>query len=250
MMTMTLLAVLIASCGGASDDDVPLIFAAASLSDVLTESAQIYERDTGKRVDFSFGGSIALANQVAKLGAPADGVFFVGERPYEIMKNAGLISGNATGRWFTNNLAVVGAGDATRLESLDELAASEASVAMGDPTLAPAGVYAVEALTTAGVWDKISKSAIYALDVRAAMAAVESGNAQFGIVYKTDAISSDSLSIVYEIDGGHREIKYLPIALSGAANHSTVVAFLDFITLNPESQSLFEAAGFKLVEAG
>jgi molybdate transport system substrate-binding protein len=250
MMTVTLFAVLIASCAGTSDDDVPLIFAAASLSDVLTKSAQIYERDTGKRVDFSFGGSIALANQVAKLGAPADGVFFVGERPYEVMRNAGLISGNATGRWFTNSLVVVGAGDATRLESLDELAASEDSVAMGDPTLAPAGVYAVEALTAAGVWDKISKSAIYALDVRAAMTAVESGNAQFGIIYKTDAISSNSLSIVYEIDGGHRKIEYLPIALSGAANHSTAAAFLDFITLNPESRSLFESAGFKLVESG
>ena len=68
-----------ASCGGnSSDDGVPLIFAAASLSDVLTESAEVYERETGKRVEFSFGGSITLANQIVKLGAPADGVLFAG----------------------------------------------------------------------------------------------------------------------------------------------------------------------------
>ena len=78
---------LAVSCGGNSVEDVPLIFASASLSDVLTESAAIYERETGRRVEFSFGGSLALANQIAKLGAPADGVFFVGEEPKMILDN-------------------------------------------------------------------------------------------------------------------------------------------------------------------
>ena len=73
-IVLTVLSVMfIASCGGNSGDDVPLIFAAASLSNVLTESAEVYERDTGRQVEFSFGGSLTLANQIAKLDAPADG---------------------------------------------------------------------------------------------------------------------------------------------------------------------------------
>ena len=79
------------SCGGKSNEDVPLIFAAASLADVLIESAELYETQTGMRVDFSFGGSIALANQIALLGAPADGVFFVGERPMAALEEANLL---------------------------------------------------------------------------------------------------------------------------------------------------------------
>ncbi len=66
--------VAVISCGSSGGERTPLIFAAASLSEALSEIGERYAADTGGDVDFSFGGSLMLANQIASLGAPADGL--------------------------------------------------------------------------------------------------------------------------------------------------------------------------------
>jgi len=243
MMMMSLFVGIIASCSGNADDDVPLIFAAASLSDVLTESAEIYERDTGKRVDFSFGGSIALANQVATLGAPADGVFLVGEEPEKILEELVLPvpSGNVA---LKNSLVVIAADGAGSIESIGDLAVGGFRVAIGDPSLAPAGRYAQQALESAGLWNEVFDSLIFTIDVRAAMAAVESGNSKYGIVYNTDAATSDSVSIVYEIEDGYAPIHYVGRSLADAGNGDAASDFFGFIAKSEETITLFRSAGF------
>jgi molybdate transport system substrate-binding protein len=247
------IAMLAVSCGGDGDNlgktdrGVPLIFAAASLADVLGEAASLYEAETGKRVDFSFGGSIALANQIALFGAPADGVFFVGEVPAEVIADAGLVPASGYPNIFSNSLVVIGPSDAARLGSLGDIASKEVRFAIADPLLAPAGVYARQALETIGIWDEISGRAILMLDVRAAMAAVESGNVRFGIVYKTDAVTSDDISVVYEIEDGHSPISYMAIPLEGASNKDGAAEFLQYIVFEQEARNLFELAGFTIV---
>ena len=147
-----MVAIFSTSCGGNSagtSDGTPLIFAAASVSNVLEDAAALYKEETGKQVDFSFGGSIALANQIASFGAPADGIFFVGERPIEVIQMAGLLPEEKFANLWTNSLVVVAHKDAATLTSLNELALDGGRVAIGDPALAPAGVYAREALEAA-----------------------------------------------------------------------------------------------------
>ena len=228
---------------------MPLIFAAASLSDVLTESAEIYERETGKRVDFSFGGSIALANQIATLGAPADAVFLVGEEPEKILEELVLpVAFESVVLW--NSLVVIAADGVGSIESLDDLAAGGFSAAIGDPSLAPAGRFAQQALESAGVWDGVLDSLIFAVDVRAAMAAVESGNAEYGIVYRTDAVTSNSVSIVYEIEDGYARIYYVGRSLVDAGNGNAAADFFGFIAKSKETITLFESAGFIVQQPG
>ena len=79
-------AVFAAACGGGGER--PLVFAAASLADVLEEAADAYFEETGRQVDFSFGGSSSLTNQIARLGAPADGAIFAGPGPMEKLVEA------------------------------------------------------------------------------------------------------------------------------------------------------------------
>ena len=240
------------SCGGDGDNPdnfdnrAPLIFAAASLANVLGEAASLYETETGNRVDFNFGGSITLANQVALFGAPADGVFFVGERPAEVFAEAGLVPAPGYPNTFSNSLVVIGPKGAARLSSLEHIASVKARFAIADPLLAPAGVYARQALESAGIWDEISSRAILMLDVRAAMAAVESGNVQFGIVYKTDAATSDNISVLYEIEDGYSPIIYMAIPLKGASNEDGAAKFLQYIVSEPATLALFERAGFTI----
>ena len=248
---------LLAACNGNGgnsrnsapyENGVPLIFAAASLADVLVDAAEVYESETGKRVDFSFGGSIALANQIASFGAPADGVFFVGDEPADVMVDAGLVPRSQSLSPFSNRLVVVGSKDEGPLNSLNELVSKKGRVAIGDPLVAPAGVYARRALESAGIWEEVSELAIVTLNVRAAMAAVASGNARFGIVYKTDAITSDDLSVVYEFTDRNLQISYLAVPLQLARNAGPAREFLEFITLEPEIRELFKSAGFTIME--
>ena len=241
LMLMT----LAASCGGNSDDDVPLIFAAASLSDVLSESAAIYERETGKQVEFSFGGSLTLANQIAKFGAPADGVFFVGEEPKTILGD--LVNPVPEGSiGLVNTLLVIGLQDAAHVGKLSDLAASDARVVIADPALAPAGQFAKQAFESRGVWQDIENDLIFAVDVRAALAAVESGNSDYGIVYRTDAFGSDSVSIMNEIYEGYSPIIYVGRSVKLAENSASTVEFFEFLSKSPTVHGVFESTGFTI----
>ena len=238
------------SCDGLSKedkDDVPLIFASASLADVLDSLSELYEIETGKKVDFNFGGSIALANQIALLGGPADGVFFVGDDPVEIIVRAGLIDNGSHPGMIENSLVLIGRDGVELLDSLDDLNAESVQIAIGDPSLAPAGEYARQALKSTGVWDAVEDRVVFCLDVRAAMAAVESGNVDYGIVYKTDALAAESLIVLFAITTGYSKILYRAIPLEKSKNSLQVRDFFDFVKIDPRSQTLFESAGFKIL---
>ncbi len=240
---------LISSCGGRpyeNEGDVPLIFAAASLADVLGNAAQTYEIKTGKRVDFSFGGSIALANQIASLGAPSDGIFFVGDDATEVIRRAGLIHSEGYYTMLTNSLVLVGRDGVQPMSSLDDLEFDSGQIAIGDPAVAPAGRYAQEALESKDLWDTLLDRLILSIDVRAAMAAVESGNADYGIVYRTDALTSNSVFILFEITDGDIQISYQAIPLATSANAAQADEFFDFLRIEPEIRDLFTSAGFSV----
>jgi len=235
---------IVASCNGNSENEVPLIFAAASLSDVLTESAEIYERETGKRVDFSFGGSIALANQIVKLGAPADGVLFAGEESGRLILETGLGLPDGAPRRVTNSLVVVGGIGSLPINSLSDLVFSGERIAIGNPELAPAGRYAMQALGNAGVSVEIADQLIFTSDVRAALAAVETGNAKYGIVYGTDAYASERVEIVMNISGAGGG--YFFTGIAGARNSHAAQTFLNYIVIELETREVFESAGFEI----
>ena len=238
---------LISSCGGGhyeNEGDVPLIFAAASLADVLGNAAQRYEIKTGKRVDFSFGGSIALANQIASLGAPADGVFFVGDEATEVIKRAGLIHSEGYYTMLTNSLVLIGRDAVIPVSSLNDVEFDSGQIAIGDPAVVPAGRYAQEALESKDLWDTLLDRLILSIDVRAAMAAVESGNADYGIVYRTDALTSNSVFILFEITDGDIQINYQAMPLATSANAAEADEFFDFLRVEPEIRELFTLAGF------
>ena len=240
--------VVIACCNGKSEDGVPLIFAAASLSDVLTESADIYERDTGKRVDFSFGGSITLANQVANLSAPADGVLFAGGEPGQLIIKSGLMLGGNAQRLITNTVVVIGGRDFPVIGSLADLALSNERIAVADPQLAPAGTYAMLALEAADLAETISDQLIFTGNVRAALAAVESGNTKYGIVYMTDALTSNRVKTLFEIQD--LSVDYFISGITDAHNSRAAQTFLNYVFIEPATREVFKSAGFEVRRVG
>ena len=158
------------------------VFAAASLTDALTEIGRNYEQQTGGKVVFNFAGSSVLARQIAE-GAPADLFLSADERTMDRVKTIKRAS------MLSNTLVIVGDGIGSPRDLIDK------QVALGDPSSVPAGIYAKDYLTRAGLWDAIAPNVIPAENVRAALAAVKAGNADAAIVYRTD---SPGLALPYD----------------------------------------------------
>ena len=247
-IVLVLCCVLIsAACGGKTKPDAPLIFAAASLSNVLVESAELYEHETGNRIEFSFGGSIALANQIAKLGAPADGAFVVGREAIERIADADLVGSNGYTTMLSNQLAVIGSSDAEMPDDLPSLLDTEGRIAIGNPDLAPAGSFARQALESVGIWDEITDRLILTSDVRAAAAAVTTGNAKFAVIYTSDvaSINNSSFNKLLTIENGYDSINYFFVPIKDADNSESVADFFTFLAGSAEIKRIFNEAGFR-----
>ncbi len=176
------------------------VFAAASLTDSLKEVAVAYEKQSGDKIAFNFAASSTLARQIQE-GAPADVFFSADEEKMDALEKNGLLLAGTRKSLLSNSLVIVVPGDAAgRLTSAFELTnAAITRIAIAEPGSVPAGIYAKQYLAKLGLWDKLVDKCVPTENVRAALAAVESGNADAGIVYKTDARISKKVRVAYEV---------------------------------------------------
>ncbi len=92
-------------------------------------------------------------------------------------------------------------------------------IALGQAKIVPAGTYAQEYLTKIGIWEQVQARVIPQASVRAALGAVETGNVDAGIVYKTDALHSKKVRIAYEIPAAEGPAIVYPAALVKDTKH-------------------------------
>lgn len=221
------------------------VFAAASLTDSLKQIAADYQKQTGQTVTFNFEASSVLARQI-EAGAPADIFFSADETQMDRLAERGLIDPATREDRLGNALVVVAPKDSQlQIHSPADLAAGGVKqIALADPKAVPAGVYAREWLKKFGVWDAVEPKVVPAENVRAALAAVASGNVDAGVVYKTDAAISKSVRIVYEVpraDGP--DIRY-PVGLVKTSEHpDETKRFLKYLDSKAAAR-VFERFGF------
>ena len=221
------------------------VFAAASLTDVLEVIAKKFEAQGGAHIQFNFAGSNVLARQILQ-GAPVDLFASADEVEMDAVANSGLLANGTRHDLLSNSLVIVVPDDSNlKVLSPGNLANSSFKrIALGDPEMVPAGVYAKAFLEKQGIWDSIRNKVIPAANVRAALAAVSAGEADAGIVYKTDALISKGTKIAYEISvaDGPR-IRY-PVALvKGAENSIDAKKFLEYLR-SPDAARIFAQYGF------
>jgi len=174
------------------------VFAAASLADALSEIGKSFESATGHHVVFNFGASSDLARQI-RAGAPADVFFSADEAQMDIVTRASLVRPAERVDVLSNTLVVVvPARTPRRLQAPSEIASFE-RLALADPQAVPAGVYAKSYLEKVGVWSRLADRIVPTLNVRGALAAVESENVPAAIVYRTDAATSSRVAVAFEV---------------------------------------------------
>jgi molybdate transport system substrate-binding protein len=221
------------------------IFAAASLSDALKELAPAYEAKSGDKLRFNLGASSTLARQI-KEGAPADVFFSADEAKMDDLAKAGLIAPDTRANLLSNTLAiVVHAESGAPVKTPADLATDIVKrLALAETQSVPAGIYAREYLSKIGLWDKISGKVVPTENVRATLAAVEAGNAEAGIVYKTDALISKKVHIAYAVPAADGpKIAYPLAVMKDSKNGDAARKFAAFLA-SPEAHAVFEKYGF------
>jgi molybdate transport system substrate-binding protein len=220
-------------------------YAATSLRDALQDLAPRCETTLGVRLVFNFGASNDLARQIVA-AARADVFFSADEDWMDRVAAAGLVDAVSRRSLLSNRLVVVGARDTPlRIGRAEDLRAPAVRrIALANPEAVPAGKYAKAWLERAGAWEAIRERLVPSIDVRAALAAVESGAADVAIVYRTDAGVAKRARILYEVpDAQGPRISYAVAALGGRADLDLarrVVAWL----AGPEAAATFERFGF------
>lgn len=221
------------------------VFAAASLSDALKEIAADYQKTSGNKLVFNFAASSTLARQIEE-GAPADVFISADEEKMDSLQKHGLIADDTRKSLLSNTLVIVVEKDGTNtIATPADLASGKfRRIALAETRSVPAGIYARRHLEKLGLWDKVATKVIPTENVRGALSAVEAGNADAAIVYKTDALISKRVRIAHEIFATNGPAISYPIAAIKDSKNSAGARQLISYLASPAGLRVFEKHGF------
>lgn len=224
------------------------ILAAASLTDVTKELSDLYQKIAPNvTLTFSYGASGALQTQIEE-GAPADLFLSAATKQMDALEEGKLLLDGTKKDLLINKVVLISPKDSTLgLTSFEEVGTDKVkTIALGEPTSVPVGQYAEEVFTNLGILDTVKAKANYGSDVKQVLTWVESGEVDCGVVYSTDAIISDKVSIICEApEGSHKDIIY-PAAVIGTSTHAEQAkAFLDFLSTK-DAADVFVKYGFTM----
>jgi molybdate transport system substrate-binding protein len=225
-----------------------MVFAAASLTDVLEDIGGDFTAATGIPVRFSFAGSPALARQI-EAGARADLFLSADVEWMDYLEERGFLAAGTRRNLLGNELVLIApAGSDVVLEARPGLPLAAAlgrrRLAMGDPVLVPAGRYGRAALESLGAWSDVGNRLAPAENVRVALAWVARGEAPLGIVYRSDALAEPRVRVVTAFPAGsHPPIVYPVARLGRSPAPARAAAFQDWLG-GPRARDRFLAAGF------
>jgi molybdate transport system substrate-binding protein len=144
---------------------------------------------------------------------------------------------------LSNVLVVVApAASATPFKRPEDLL-SATRLALGDPAGVPAGIYARRWLESIGLWDKVRPNVVPSLNVRAALAAVESENAELGIVYRTDAAVTKRVKVVWEVPAEQGPAIVYPLATLAASTKPATGQAVRYLT-SDRAREIYKRLGF------
>lgn len=217
------------------------IMAAASLTDALEELKLTYEEQENVELIINYGSSGQLRQQISQ-GAPADIFLSADISDMELLEQDESVSESID--LLQNQLTLVASPSAAEELHAWEDITREAlqGVSIGEPDTVPAGRYARQSLENLNLWEEVEANLIYGSDVRQVLTYVETGNVDAGIVYQTDALTSEQINIIdHAPEDSHDPITY-PFGLLNEADGEAQ----DFYYWLQEDESLdvFESYGF------
>ena len=221
------------------------VSAAASLKDVLARLGSDFQKaNPNARLNFNFGSSGTLRAQI-EAGAPVDLFIAADDANMNTLERARLVEPKSRLVLAGNRLALVVPFDSQLgLRSFRDLARVDVSrIAIGAPSV-PAGQRAREVFERLGIWPQIEAKSVRGKDVRQTLGQVEQGNVEAGVVYLSDAATTDRVRVVAVAPRSfHAPIRYPAALVSGSKNRVLAARFLAFLS-SSRAKSVWKAAHF------
>jgi molybdate transport system substrate-binding protein len=228
------------------------VSAAASLTEAFTDMEKEFETENPDiDVVYNFGASGTLRTQIEG-GAPIDVFASAAQDQMDMLASKGFIYNDTREDFVENSLVmIVPKGNALELTGMQDLTKTEVEkISIGNPETVPAGKYAKEALTNAGLWDSVSGKMLMAENVKQALVYVERGEAEAGFVFSTDASSAENSSIeVITSVPVTTPITYPIAVLSSTQHQEDSQLFIHFVT-GEKGKSILEQYGFSIPQTG
>jgi molybdate transport system substrate-binding protein len=222
-----------------------IVFAAASLSNALTEVSQQFEQDSGIQVRHAFSASSTLAKQIEN-GAPADIFISADQLWMDYLVATSPIIKQSRAPLLSNQLSLVAPlGEKLKVQFNSNFALPQAfkgKLCTGETDSVPIGIYAKQALSYFNWWKPLQGRIVGTQDVRGALNFVQRGEC-IGIVYKTDAISSNTLQWLGDFpEYSHEKIIYPAAQVS---NQPAASAYLQYLN-SDKAKMIFKRYGFQV----
>jgi molybdate transport system substrate-binding protein len=223
------------------------VFAASSLREACDDVAELWRAEhPDADLVFNFAASNFLAQQIEATRA-ADLFLSADSEQLERVRRAGAIASDGPKPWLSNQLVVVAPASASSVVvngAADLSGPLVARLSLANPQAVPAGKYARKWLEAQGVWRSVEARAVPGVDVRAALAAVEAGACELGVVYATDAAISERVRVVFRVPPEQcPRIEYSLAALRGPAPAPLVAEALAHFS-SPAADACFARRGF------
>jgi molybdate transport system substrate-binding protein len=243
-----MVAFLAASPGEEEKPATITVSAAASLTEAFTDIAEEFEAaNPGTKIELNLAGSGTLRTQIES-GAPVDVFASASESDMDLLSEKSLIEEGSRKDFAANTVVMVvpekNGSESTK--TLEDLTANGIEkIAIGNPETTPIGKYAKHALEDAGIWDEIESKVILGETVKQVLTYVETGEADAGFVFITDAESGQKDLYEIALTAPVNESITYPIAVvSGSANKEEAQEFVDFVT-GTRGQEILAEYGFR-----
>lgn len=262
-MSVCLLAAGVTGCSSSQDDSADqtaeentsetegeeteiLVAAAASLEYAYEEELipMFEEENPGVTVKGTYDSSGKLQTQIEE-GLEADVFMSAATQQMDALTEEGFVDGESVTDLLENQIVLItSAENELGLAEFTDITKAD-TIAIGDPASVPAGQYAQETLTSLGIWDEVLAKSSLGTNVTEVLNWVAEGSAQAGIVYATDAATTDNVKVIAQApEGSLAEPAIYPVGLvSASAHQEEAQAFLDFLQ-SDEAMAVFEAYGF------
>jgi molybdate transport system substrate-binding protein len=216
------------------------------LKDALAETEAVYEHGHSN-IEFSnnFGSSGTLAQQIDQ-GAPVDLFLSAAAKPMNDLAANGLIVTSTRRNLLRNTLVLIAPLDSKLRDFLGLTDKSIRLIALDDPASVPAGQYGKQTLLSFHLWEQLNAKIVLGKDVRQVLTYVETGNADAGLVYATDAQASGKVRVVATApESMHDPIVYPVAVIKGSHNEEASRKFVEFLR-SPTAQAIFVKHGFTI----
>jgi molybdate transport system substrate-binding protein len=227
-----------------------LVAVATSLQKPLQEIAALYRQtNPSQTINYNFAASGALQQQIEQ-GAPVDIFISAATKQMKALEEKGALASGTTKNLLTNQLVlIIPKQTSVSLTDFRQLIQPKVKrISIGEPRSVPAGQYATEVLQNLGILDQVKSKFVLGNNVQSVLTAVETGDVDAGIVYITDAKSSDKVTVAATANEKLHTLITYPIAiLKSSKLPDESKRYVEFLQGN-SATSVFEKYGFGIVK--